>query len=314
MRVPVETVPYMAGEAMGQPATPLVVGTLDNLPVLVTLIGLLITILLFTRGWQFGLLLSVALTTVLAIVLNATTGFTAFTTGATIPQALFALPDFSFLSLPGLTSLPGIFAKLGYPIAFMTILSLMLTDFFDSTGTIIGLSEQLGEVGPDGEVEQLRPILLVDSLAAAVGGALGASLVTTYVESAAGVAAGGRTGLSAMVTALLFFLAMFFAPLASIIPPQATAPVLILVGFLMTSGLKKINWNDFGDAFPALVTILVMPLAFSLIQGIAFGFISYVLIKWFQGRAKEVHWLMSGTSAAFLLLLTLPGLQAVFGF
>jgi AGZA family xanthine/uracil permease-like MFS transporter len=314
VRVPVETVPYVGGEAMGQPATPLVVGALDNLPVLVTIIGLVITILLFTRGWQFGLLVSVVLTTVIAILLNATTGFTAFTTGATIPEALFALPDFSFLRLPGLTNIPGIFAKLGFPIALMTIFSLMLTDFFDSSGTIIGLSEQLGEVGPDGQVEQLRPILLVDSLAAAVGGALGASLVTTCVESAAGVAAGGRTGLSAIVTAFLFFLAMFFAPLASIIPPQATAPVLIVVGFLMTSALKKINWNDFGEAFPALMTILVMPLAFSLIQGIAFGFISYVLIKLFQGRGNEVHWLMSGASAAFLLFLTLPGLQAIFGF
>jgi AGZA family xanthine/uracil permease-like MFS transporter len=190
----------------------------------------------------------------------------------------------------------------------LIVFSLMLTDFFDTMGTIIGVSEQMGDVDPEGRVERLRPMLLVDSLAAVVGGAVGASSVTTYVESAAGVAAGGRTGLASVVTAGLFFLAMFFAPVAGVIPPQATAPALILVGFLMARGLREIAWSDFGEGFPALVTILLMPLTYSITNGIGFGFLSYVAIQVFQGRARRIHPLLWCAALAFLLYFARPWL------
>ena len=172
----------------------------------------------------------------------------------------------------------------------------------------------MGDVKEGGKVEKLRPMLFVDSISAAVGGAFGSSSVTTYIESAAGVAVGGRTGFASVVTAILFFLAMFFAPIAGIIPPQATAPALILVGFLMASGLKEINWSDFGEGLPALLTVVIMPLTYSITDGIGFGFISYVLIKIFQGRASELHWLMWGSAGSFLIFFLLPWARAVFGF
>lgn len=314
VRVPVETVPIEGGVAIGPPATPLALAPLDNLPVLVTVLGLLITIFLVARGWQFALLAGIALTTGIAILLNATTDFTAFANGARLPEAIVAVPTFAFLTLPGVQGISGLFAKLTLLSAFLTIFSLMLTDFFDTMGTIIGVSEQMGDVGPDGQVEKLRPMLLVDSLAAAVGGALGASSVTSYIESASGVAVGGRTGLTSVVTALLFFLAMFFAPIAGIIPPQATAPALILVGFLMAAGLKEINWSDFGEGFPALLTILIMPLTYSITDGIGFGFIAHVLIRLFQGRGREVHGLLWASAGAFLLFFLLPWLRTLLQF
>ncbi len=313
VRVPVESVPIVEGVVGGQPATPLALGALNNLPVFVTVLGLLLTLFLFARGWQFALLAGIALTTVAAVFLNALTGFTAFPVGATMPTGILAVPDFAFLSLPGVFGIAGVF-RLGFISAILVIFSLMLTDFFDTMGTIIGVSEQMGDVGPDGRVENIHPMLLVDSLAATVGGAVGASSVTTYIESAAGVAVGGRTGLTSVVVALLFFLAMFFAPLAGIIPPQATAPALIIVGFLMASNLKEVDWADIAEGFPALLTVLIMPLTYSITDGIGFGFISYVLIKAFQGRAREVHWMMWGSALAFLLFFTLPWLRATFGF
>ncbi|MGH2542354.1 MAG: NCS2 family permease [Ardenticatenaceae bacterium] len=314
VRVPVESIaPPVEGAALGQPATPLSIGLLDNLPILVTVIGLLITLLLFARGWQFALLAGIALTTVIAIALNAATGYTGIPVGATIPEAIVAFPDLSFFALPGIFGIPGVF-RLGLLSAVLVIFSLMLTDFFDTMGTIIGVSEQMDDVGPDGEVENLHPMLLVDSLAASVGGAFGASSVTTYIESAAGVAVGGRTGLTAIVVAVLFFLAMFVAPVAGVIPAQATAPALIIVGFLMAAGLREVNWRDLAEGFPALMTVLMMPLTYSITNGIGFGFITYVAIRTFQGRAREVHWMLWVSAVAFLLYFLLPWLQTALQF
>lgn len=311
VRVPVESAAVADGVVIGQPAPPLAMGPINSLPVLVTLAGLAFTVLLFARGWQYALLLGIVLTTALAIAVNALTGGASFSSGATLPASLVAWPDLGCLALPGVQGLGGVFPKLGVLSGLLIVFSLMLTDFFDTMGTILGVSHQLGDVDAEGRVEQLRPMLMVDSLAAMVGGALGASSVTTYVESAAGVAAGGRTGLTSVVTALLFFLATFLAPMAGIIPPQATAPVLILVGFLMARGLREIDWHDFGEGFPALLTMLLMPLTYSITNGIGVGFISHVLIKVFQGRARQVHPLLWCTALAFLVYFTTPWWDAL---
>jgi len=271
VRVPVESLPIVDGAVAAQPPTPLAVGNLDNIAVLVTVTGLAITVYLFARGWQFALLLGIALTTGVAIVLNAAMGGGHFAAGATLPEAFFAWPDLGFMALPGLSGIGGVFPKLGILAGLLVVFSLMLTDFFDTMGTIIGVSDQMGDVGPDGEVEKLRPMLVVDSLAAVAGGSFGASSVTTYIESAAGVASGGRTGLASVTTAMLFFLAMFFGPIAGTIPPQATAPALIFVGFLMAGSLREIKWREFGEGMPALLTVLMMPLTYSITVGIGFG-------------------------------------------
>lgn len=306
VRVPVESIAIVDGAAAGQPAPPLGLGTLGTVPVGVTIFGSAVTLLLFARGWPSALLLGMILTTVLATAVNWLTGGTSLAVGAKLPDSLWAMPDLGFLTLPGVQGMAGMFAKLGLLSGLLVAFSLMLTDFFDTMGTIIGVSHQLGEVGPTGQVERLRPMLLIDSLAAAVGGAVGASSVTTYIESAAGVAAGGRTGLTSVVTAALFGLAMFFAPLAGVIPPQATAPALLLVGFLMARGLRAIDWDEFGEGFPALVTILIMPLTYSITNGIGCGFISYVAIQTFVGRGRQIHPLLWCTALAFLLYFALP--------
>ena len=313
VRVPVESVAIVDGVAVSQPAPPLQLAPLDNLPVLITIIGLAITLFLFARGWQFALLAGIAVTTIIAVLANAATGYEAFAVGAQPPGAIFAMPDLAFLGLPGLRAVPSMFTALGALAAVLAIFSIMLTDFFDTMGTVIGVSDQMGDVGPDGEVENLRPMLTTDSLAAAVGGAVGASSVTTYIESSAGVGVGGRTGLTSVVVAALFFLSMFFAPIAGVIPPQATAPALIIVGFLMARALKEIEWSDLAMGFPALLIVALMPLTYSITNGIGAGFIAYVVIQSFSGKTKDVHPLMWASAAAFAVYFAEPWLRTVFG-
>lgn len=314
VRVPIESAPVIDGVIGGQPATPLALGALDNLPVVVTLLGLAITVWLHVRGVRFAVLAGIALTTIAAIALNATTGFQAFPVGATPPEALVAAPNLEALRLPGLRGIPGVFTTLGMLSALLVVFSIMLTDFFDTMGTVIGVSEQMGDVDDEGRIDGLGPMLAVDSAAAAVGGALGASSVTTYIESAAGVAVGGRTGLASVVTAMLFLLAIFLAPVAGVIPPQATAPALILVGFLMAGALGQVDWQEPGDALPALLTMLVMPLTYSITNGIGAGFVTWVAIRIFQGKVKEIHPLMAISAGAFALYFALPWLQTTFNF
>jgi len=154
----------------------------------------------------------------------------------------------------------------------------------------------------------------VDSLAAVAGGAASASSATTYIESAAGVSEGGRTGLASVVTALCFFAALFFAPIAGVVPPQATAPALIIVGYLMFMLVREIPFADFEEGLPALMTLTVMPFTYSITNGIGAGFITYTFVKMVRGKGAEVHWMMYVASAAFALYFALPWLRQTFGF
>jgi AGZA family xanthine/uracil permease-like MFS transporter len=181
------------------------------------------------------------------------------------------------------------------------IFAFLLTDFFDTLGTVVAVGGEAGFLDKEGRIPRIRGVLIVDSLAAMIGGAFGCSSVTTYVESAAGVGEGGRTGLTAVVTAALFFLAVFFWPIISIVPPAATAPALIVVGFLMMTIVKDIEWNEFTEAFPAFLTILTIPLTYSISKGIGYGFISYVLVKTFSGKLRDVHPLMYLIALMFAL-------------
>jgi AGZA family xanthine/uracil permease-like MFS transporter len=154
----------------------------------------------------------------------------------------------------------------------------------------------------------------VDSLSAVFGGFASASSATTYIESAAGVSEGGRTGLTSLVTGLLFFLALFFSPLAGVVPPQATAAALIVVGYLMCSIVKDIPFGDFEEGFPALMTLVVMPFTYSITNGIGAGFVTYAFIKLIRGKTREVHGMLWGTAIAFVIYFALPWLRSVFGF
>jgi AGZA family xanthine/uracil permease-like MFS transporter len=177
----------------------------------------------------------------------------------------------------------------------------MLTDFFDTIGTATAVAEQADLADDEGNVEGIGRILLVDSLGAAAGGAAGVSSNTSYIESAAGVAEGGRTGLTSVVVGVLFLVAIFLSPLAGLIPPEATAPVLILVGFLMSALIKGIDFEDIEEGFPALLTIVLMPLTFSITVGIGAGFVMYVLIKVVKGKLQDIHPLMWVVAIAFLI-------------
>jgi AGZA family xanthine/uracil permease-like MFS transporter len=185
----------------------------------------------------------------------------------------------------------------------------VLTDFFDTMGTVTGVAAEAGLARPDGSVPGVGRLLLVDSLATVAGGAAGISSNTTYIESAAGVAEGGRTGFASVVTGALFLLAIFLSPIAGIIPSVATAPALVLVGYLMFTIVKDIPVADVEDGIPALLTMILMPLTYDITVGIGAGFVAWVLIKVVKGKLGEIHWLMWAVSLAFLLYFAQDWIQ-----
>jgi AGZA family xanthine/uracil permease-like MFS transporter len=182
-----------------------------------------------------------------------------------------------------------------------TIFAFLISDFFDTMGTVVAVGEQGGFMDREGQIPRLKNILLVDSLGAVSGGLLGCSSMTTYVESAAGVAEGGRTGLASVVTGCLFLLAIFFTPIVAIVPGYATAPALILVGFLLISGVRAIAWDDVTTALPVFLTIIMIPFTFSIAKGIGYGFISFVLLKLLTGKWKEIHPLLALVAILFAI-------------
>jgi len=178
---------------------------------------------------------------------------------------------------------------------------------------VIGIGGEAGWLTRDGKLPRLDRVLLVDSLAAAAGGAAGASSATTYIESAAGVSAGARTGLASVVTGIGFLLAMFFAPIAGIVPAHATAPALVVVGYLMSRVVREIPFATLDEGFPALLTLAVMPFTYSITNGIGAGFVSYAFIKLVRGRAGDVHPMMWVATAAFAVYFAMPAIQALLG-
>jgi AGZA family xanthine/uracil permease-like MFS transporter len=288
----------------GPPGVPVTLGDLGAAPVLVTLAGLLLTLWLQVRGIGGALLLGIVGSTALAVAVNAGTGGKAFTVPgqAVIPATLVAWPDFSTLGA-GLNL--EVVTRLGLLTAAVTVFSLMLSDFFDTMGTVIGVGGEGGWLDREGRLPRLGRVLLVDSLAAVAGGAAGASSATTYVESAAGVSAGARTGLASVVTGVCFLLALFLAPLAAVVPPHATAPALVIVGYLMMRVVREIPFGDVEEGFPALLTLTVMPFTYSITNGIGAGFLGYCFIKLVRGKVREVHPMMWGAAAAFALYFAL---------
>jgi AGZA family xanthine/uracil permease-like MFS transporter len=261
-----------------------------------TLIGLAITIILYARKVTGALVISIVLTTIVGLIMGV----------QSFPDTLAVSPDFSTL---GEFDLGEVFTVLGTLTALLTIFSFMLTDFFDTMGTATAIVEQAELTDEDGSIPDVGKLLFVDSIGAALGGMAGVSSNTSYIESSAGVAEGGRTGLTAVVVGILFLLSIFLAPIAGLIPPQATAPVLILVGFLMASLIKDIDFTDLEEGLPALLAIVLMPLTYSITVGIGAGFVVWVLIKAVLGKARQVPVLMWVVSAAFVVyfLQTLLG-------
>ena len=254
----------------------------------VFLFGLALTIVLWVLKVRAALVISIIGTTVVALATKITS----------VPPNLSWTPNFSTL---GQFDLGNVFTILGPLTAILVIFAIMLTDFFDTMGTVTGVAAEAGLSEADGSVPGVGRVLLVDSVAAAVGGLAGISSNTTYIESAAGVAEGGRTGFTSIVTGVLFLAAILLAPLAGIIPTQATAPALVLVGYLMFTQVKDINVGDFDEGMPALLTMILMPLTYDITVGIGAGFISWVLIKVARGKIADVHPLMWVVSIGFLV-------------
>lgn len=284
---------------------PVALGPLAGLPMVVFLVGFVLTAWLVARRTPGALLLGILGTTALAIVLNGLVGgWKAFATpgAAQIPAAIVRAPDFSTFGRLDF----GLFAVIGTLTASLAIFSIMLSDFFDTMGTIIGVGGKGGFLDEQGRLPRANRVLLVDSLGAALGGYANASSNTTYIESAAGVAEGARTGIASVTVGVLFLLAMFVSPLAAVIPAQATAPALILVGFYMMSIAREIPWDDYEEAVPAFVTMLAMPFTWSITNGIGAGFVTWTGIKVLGGRSGRVHWMVYVATAAFLAYFGLP--------
>ncbi len=250
--------------------------------------GLLLTIVLWARKIPGALLLSILITTILAIAVGV----------QPLPTSFVATPDFSTL---GQFDLTNVFTTLGALAAILTIFSFMLTDFFDTMGTATAISEQAGLVEEDGQPTNVGRILLVDSVAAAAGGAAGISSNTSYIESAAGVAEGGRTGFASVTTGVLFLIAILLTPLAVIVPFVATGPVLVFVGFLMVGLIKDIDFDELEEGLPALLGIILMPLTFSITVGIGAAFLTHVVVKVVRGKIREIHPLLWAVAAAFAI-------------
>ncbi len=290
-------------------------GNLVGWPTVVFVFGLILMIGLMVRKVKGAILIGIVGATVAAVVIQKmykiAPGFTAgnpptIVDGGwglnipNVPTEFVATPKFDFT---GQFDLFGAFQLDNVTLiaAILLLFTLLLSDFFDTVGTVTAIGHEAGLADKDGNVDNIQKILLVDSVAAAAGGAAGISSNTSYIESASGVGEGARTGLASIVTGICFLLTTFLAPLVAIIPYEAATPALIIVGFLMMTQIKNIDWNDLGIALPAFLTIILMPFTYNISVGIGAGFITHVLIRVFQGRGKEVHALMYLVSGLFMV-------------
>ncbi|PRX50231.1 AGZA family xanthine/uracil permease-like MFS transporter [Prauserella shujinwangii] len=292
-------------------------GSIASWPTAVFVVGLIIMGILVAKNVKGAILIGVLAATVISIVVEAIVGVGP--SGGTnpkgwnlgypaLPEDVFGVPD---LSLLGEVSF-GAWAQVPAITAALFVFTLVLTDFFDTIGTMTGLGREAGLVDRDGKLPNVGKTLFADSLGAVAGGAASASSNTVYIESASGIAEGARTGLANIVTGLLFIAAMFFTPLYEVVPIEAAAPALVVVGALMIRQITEIDFRDFGIALPAFLTIVVMPFTYSIANGIGVGFVSYVLIQAFTGRARRVHPLMWVVSAAFAVYFVIGPLQSLF--
>ncbi|WP_282702102.1 NCS2 family permease [Streptomyces sp. CC219B] len=286
-------------------------GTLSGWPMFVFCLGLLLTVGLLARKVKGAILISIVATTAVALVVNAIADVETWgLTTPTWPNQLVDTPDFGLL---GDFSLFGAFGEATVITVVLLVFTLILSDFFDTMGTVVGISAEANLLDEQGKVGNLGRVLFIDGAAAVAGGAASASSATSYIESAAGVGEGARTGFANLVTGGLFALALFLTPVLTIVPLQAAAPALVAVGFLMMTQVKYIDWDKYEIAVPAFLTMAVMPFTYSITNGIGAGFVSYVLIKAVLGKTKEVHWLMWITSTLFLVYFAIDPIEQMLG-
>ena len=297
-------------------------GTLVGWPVVVFVVGLLLIAFLYARKVKGAILIGVLTATVLAVIVEA-----AFKIGPSfsadgynprgwnlnipqLPDQIAKLPNFSLL---GQFDIFGGFVTAGALTAILLVFTLLITDFFDTMGTMTAIGAEAGLNDAEGNPANADKILLVDSLAAVAGGVGAVSSNTSYIESASGVGEGARTGLASIVTGIAFLLATFLSPIVAIVPYEAATPALLLVGFLMMTQIKDIDWGDITIALPAFLTIILMPFTYSIAVGIGAGFITYTVLRVATGRAKQLHPLMWGVSVAFLIYFAQEPIKLLLG-
>lgn len=276
------------GLVIDNPATLVTLGSMKNPEVLVGMAGVLIIGILLSKKIKGAILIGILASTVIGLFVGVTV----------IPEG------FSFVSLP--PSVEPIFFKFDFSQVFsldmlIVLFTFLFVDMFDTVGTLVGVSSKADMLDKDGNVPRVKQALFADAIGTFFGAILGTSTVTTYVESAAGVAEGGKTGMTALTVAGMFALALFFAPIFMIIPAAATAPALIIVGLFMISPIMKINLDDFTESIPAFFTIVMMPLTYSIAEGIVFGMLAYVLLKFLTGRYKEIKPIMVIIAILFII-------------
>src|SRR5690554_5751040 len=276
-----------SGIIVDNPATLLGLGSMSSPSVLIALGGIVLTAVLLALKVKGALLIGIFAATLAGILFGVTN-----------------LPEGNFLGAP--PSLEPIFFKLDFSQIFtidmlIILFTFLFVDMFDTVGTLVGVSSKAGMLDESGKVPRAKQAVFADAIGTTAGAMLGTSTVTAYVESASRVAEGGSTGLTSLTTAVLFLLALFFAPIFLMVPAAATASALFLVGFFMISPIVKINFDDYTDAIPAFVTIIVMPLAYSIAEGIVFGMLSFVIVKLCTGRRKEVSTVMIVLAVLFVL-------------
>lgn len=280
-----------ANIVVDSPATLVTLGDFAQHSVWIAMLGLLVTAILFVRNVNGSILIGIVVATIFAIILGDV-----------------SLPEGGIISTP--PSIAPIFAQFEWDhiLSFdmlVVVFTLLFVNLFDTVGTLIGVVSKAGIADENGNFPQMKKALFSDALGTTVGSVLGTSTITAYVESASGVASGGRTGLTSVSTALMFALALFFAPLFLMVPAAATSPALIIVGLFMISSVAKINFDDMSEGLPAFLTIVFMPFTYSIAEGIVFGMLSFAFIKLCAGKAKDVSATVYVIAVLFLLKIIL---------
>lgn len=292
-----------AGIITSSEPTLVTIGDFANHNVWIALLGLVVTAVLYVRNVNGAILIGIVVATLFGLVLGDV-----------------ALPDTSIISLP--PSIEPIFGKAIEPMLsvdgwksifslqmLIIVFTFLFVNLFDTVGTLIGVVSKAGFADENGNFPQMKRALFADALGTTFGALLGTSTITSYVESASGVASGGRTGLTAVSTAIIFLLALFFAPLFLMVPAAATAPALIIVGLFMVSSVSKINFNDMSEGLPAFITMVFMPFTYSIAEGIVFGMLSFTFIKVFSGKTKDVSVTVYVIAILFLLKIILDAMH-----
>ncbi|MFB8774979.1 NCS2 family permease [Streptomyces broussonetiae] len=282
-------------------------GHLNGWPVLIFVLGALLTLALIVRKVPGAILLSIVAMTVVAMIINAVADVPSWgLTTPTWPGNPVASPDFGLI---GEVSLFGGFGKVGVLTGVLFVFTVLLSCFFDAMGTIMGVSDEARLTDAQGQMPGINKVLFIDGVAVAAGGASSSSATTAFVESTAGVGEGARTGFANVVTGALFAVALFLTPVATMVPSQAATPALLAVGFLILAGsVKEIDWADHTIAIPAFVTMVMMPFTYSITNGIGMGFITFTALRLVAGRGREVPVAMYAVSAVFAFYYLMPAL------